>query len=251
MIPFSEKQPPKDTGELLTRWREENVEYDFVRRDWFEDNLVFDLKAHPPLAKIPSFQQGFFYIQDPSTLLAVCDLDPQPSEAILDLCAAPGGKLTYLAQLMSNQGSIVAHDTFPDRLKLIEENCSRLGVAIAKTVLPTGLGQSLVDRVLVDAPCSNTGVMRRRVDLRWRIRLEEIERLRSTQLDLLRQAASRLKPDGILVYSTCSLEPEENEKVIEDFLGSEPGMQLEQQRELLPFADATDGAYVAQLIKKS
>lgn len=251
VIPFSEQPPLKDTGDLLTQWRDENVEYDFVRRDWFEENLVFELKSHPPLGKLSSFQQGFFYIQDPSTLLAVCELDPQPGDAVLDLCAAPGGKLTYIAQLMNNQGSIVAHDTFPDRLKLIEENCTRLGVTIAKTVLPVDLGQSLADRILLDAPCSNTGVMRRRVDLRWRIRPEEIERLRDTQLDLLRQAAARLKPGGTLVYSTCSLEPEENEKVIEDFLGSEPEMQLEQQRELLPFADATDGAYVAQLIKKT
>jgi 16S rRNA (cytosine967-C5)-methyltransferase len=152
---------------------------------------------------------------------------------------------------MNNQGSIVAHDTFPDRLKLIEENCTRLGVTIAKTVLPADLGQSLADRVLLDAPCSNTGVMRRRVDLRWRIRPEEIERLRSTQLELVRQAARNLKPGGTLIYSTCSLEPEENEKVIEDFLGSEPGMQLEGQRELLPFADMTDGAYVARLTKRN
>jgi 16S rRNA (cytosine967-C5)-methyltransferase len=249
----AEASNPGSAGDLLTRWRDENVDYDFVRRDWFEENIVFELKSHPPFAKLASFQQGFFYIQDPSTLLAVRELNPQPEETILDLCAAPGGKLTYIAQLMHNQGRLIAHDTFPDRLKLIEENCARLGVTIAETVLPSTLDPrpSPFDRVLVDAPCSNTGVMRRRVDLRWRIRPEEIERLRATQLDLLRQAAAHLKPGGTLVYSTCSLEPEENESVVQEFLSAETAFRLEAQRELIPFADATDGAYVARLTKSN
>jgi len=102
----------------------------------------------------------------------------------------------------------------------------------------------------VDAPCSNTGVMRRRVDLRWRISADEIERLRSTQLDLLRQAGARLKPGGTLVYSTCSLEPEENDQVVQEFLSAEPGFQLDGERELIPFADNTDGAFVAQFSRK-
>ena len=244
-------EPIPDAGALLTQWRNENVEYDFVRRDWFDENLVFELKSHPPLAKLPSFQQGYFYIQDPSTLLAVNELNPQPGETILDLCAAPGGKLTYIAQLMRNQGRLIAHDTSEERLRLIQENCARLGVTIVKTVLPSALDPqpSAFDRVLVDAPCSNTGVMGRRVDLRWRIRPEEIERLRATQLDLLRQAAVHLKPAGTLVYSTCSLEPEENEHVIQEFLRGEPGFQLQTQRELVPFVDATDGAFVVRLIK--
>jgi 16S rRNA (cytosine967-C5)-methyltransferase len=248
--PFYEKFP-KNTGELLEQWRGENVDYDFVRRDWFDDNLVFELKSHPPLTKLTSFQQGLFYIQDPSTLLAVCELDPQPGETALDLCAAPGGKTAYIAQLMENRGKIVAHDTAPERLKLIEENCARLGVTCAEIVpsnvsLPT----ARFDRVLIDAPCSNTGVMRRRVDLRWRIRPEELTRLQTTQLELLRKAASLLKPDGTLIYSTCSLEPEENENVVEQFLRENADFKLDYQRALLPFADDTDGAYVARLLKQ-
>jgi 16S rRNA (cytosine967-C5)-methyltransferase len=247
----SSATPQRAAGDLLTQWRDENVEYNFVRREWFEENLVFELKSHPPLAKLASFQQGFFYLQDPSTLLAVRELGPQPGETILDLCAAPGGKLTYMTQLMRNQGRVVAHDTFPDRLKMIEENCARLGVTIAETVLPPALDSlSTFDRILLDAPCSNTGVMRRRVDLRWRIRPEEIDRLRATQLSLLRQAVALLKPGGVLVYSTCSLEPEENENVIQEFLETEPALELKTRRELLPFANATDGAFVARLVKK-
>ena len=99
----------------------------------------------------------------------------------------------------------------------------------------------------MDAPCSNTGVMRRRVDLRWRIQPEEIERLRAAQLDLLKQAAPRVKPGGVLVYSTCSLEPEENQEVVNQFLIEHADFKLEYERELLPFADNVDGAYVARL----
>jgi 16S rRNA (cytosine967-C5)-methyltransferase len=239
-----------DAGKLVERWREENVEYDFFTRDWIGENLTFELKSHPPLASLGSLRDGWFYIQDPGTLLAVRELDPQPGETILDLCAAPGGKTTFIAQQMNNQGRLVAHDTFPDRLKLIEENCQRLGVTCVETILPSTLNSQLstsFDRVLVDAPCSNTGVLRRRVDLRWRISPEEILRLQKTQLELLRQAASVLKPGGTLVYSTCSLEPEENSEVVKEFLAAHQNFKLASERQLLPFADNVDGAFVARL----
>jgi 16S rRNA (cytosine967-C5)-methyltransferase len=241
-----------DPGKLLAQWRDEDVEYDFVRYDWIEENLVFELKSHPPLARLPSFQQGLFYVQDPSTLLAVRALDPKPGETILDLCAAPGGKLTYIAQLMNNEGRLIAHDLSPDRLKLVQENCARLGVTCVQQVLPLALHtqpSTLFDRILLDAPCSNTGVMRRRVDVRWRIKPEEISRLRAVQLDLLRRAAPMLKPEGTLVYSTCSLEPEENQEVVGEFLRNE-SFTLETERELLPFENGVDGSYVARLTKR-
>ncbi len=241
-----------DAGKLLTLWREEDVEYDFVRQDWIDENLIFELKSYPPLGRLPSFQQGLFYVQDSSTLLAVRELDPQPGESVLDLCAAPGGKLTYIAQLMRNEGRLLAHDTASERLKLIEQNCSRLGVTCVQTVLPSTLNpqpSTLFDRILIDAPCSNTGVMRRRVDLRWRIRLEEIGRLRVTQLGLLRQVAALLKPGGTLVYSTCSLELEENGQVVDEFLSEHAAFKLERTRELLPFVEGVDGTYVARMLK--
>ncbi len=236
-----------DAGKLIEKWREENVEYDFVRRDWLEENLVFELKSHPPLNSLASFRDGWFYIQDPSTLLAACKLGAQPGETILDLCAAPGGKTTFIAQLMNNDGKIVAHDSFADRLKLIRENCTRLGVTCVTATATFNFEPAAFDRILVDAPCSNTGVMRRRVDLRWLIQPAEIERLRATQLVLLKQAATVLKPGGVLVYSTCSLEPEENSEVVKEFLATNPNFKLETERQLLPFADNVDGAYVARL----
>jgi 16S rRNA (cytosine967-C5)-methyltransferase len=212
--------------------------------------LVFELESHPPLASLPSFQQGLFYIQDPSTLLAVQELNPQPGETILDLCAAPGGKTTFIAQQMQNRGRIVAVDVSGERLKLLKENCARLGLTCVDPLLLSTLNfqpSIFCDRILVDAPCSNTGVMRRRVDLRWRLRPEEIERLRRAQLELLNKAAQQVRPGGVLVYSTCSLEPEENQEVVKQFLSENPDFKLERERELYPFVHGTDGIYVARL----
>ncbi len=237
-------------GKLVERWREENVDYDFTTRDWTGENLAFELKAHPPLNSLGSLRDGWFYLQDPSTLLAPSLLGAQPGETVWDMCAAPGGKTTFIAQQMNNEGKIVASDLDPNRLRLVKDNCARLGVTSAEAVVPSAITprpSTAFDRILIDAPCSNTGVMRRRVDLRWRIQAAEIERLRATQLGLLHEAAPRLKPGGILVYSTCSLEPEENSEVVKQFLAGHASFTLETERQLLPFADAVDGAYVARL----
>jgi 16S rRNA (cytosine967-C5)-methyltransferase len=182
-------------------------------------------------------------------LLAVRELDPRPGETVLDLCAAPGGKTTFIAQLMKNQCRIVAHDNDPARVKLIEENCARLGVTNVEVTSGSYLllAPSSFDKVLVDAPCSNTGVLRRRVDLRWRITPGEIARLCRTQLDLLKQASRAVRPGGVLVYSTCSLELEENSEVVKNFLAEVSGFALERERMLTPCADGVDGAFVARL----
>jgi 16S rRNA (cytosine967-C5)-methyltransferase len=240
-----------DAGQLLAQWRDESVDSFFFQRDWTGENLIFELKSHPPLASLPSFQQGLFYLQDPGTLLAVRELDPRPGDQVLDLCAAPGGKTTFIAQLMKNQGRLIARDHAPDRLKLIQENCARLGVTCVETAMSSESASRPPEfnRILVDVPCSNTGVMRRRVDLRWRLRPEEIKRLRSAQLELLRAAAAQLLPGGTLVYSTCSLEPEENGEVVKTFLSENAPFQLQHERQLLPFTDGVDGAYVARLTR--
>jgi 16S rRNA (cytosine967-C5)-methyltransferase len=237
-----------DAGKLIEKWREEDVEYDFITRDWTGESLAFELKAHPQLTKLASFREGWFYLQDPSTLLAPTVLAPKPGETIWDMCAAPGGKTTFLAQLMNNEGKIIASDIEPNRLRLVKDNCTRLGVTCAQ--FPSTINSqpsTHFDRILIDAPCSNTGVMRRRVDLRWRISEAEISRLQKTQLELLNQAAAKLKSGGVIVYSTCSLEPEENSGVVKHFLAAHPNFTLETERQLLPFADGVDGAYVAKL----
>jgi 16S rRNA (cytosine967-C5)-methyltransferase len=239
-----------DHSSLREQWFEEKVEAALIAVPWAGDTLAYKLYSFPPLSTLPSFAQGRFYIQDPSTLLAVNELNPQPGEFILDFCAAPGGKTSYIAEKMRNVGRIVAHDISAERVARIRENCIRLGVACVDTALSSTLHTlhpGSFDRILIDAPCSNTGVMRRRVDLRWRIRQQEISRLQATQLQLLRDVLPRLKPGGTLVYSTCSLEPEENYFVIKEFLKQTPIMHLQTERTLTPWEHGVDGAYVARM----
>lgn len=234
---------------LIAAWREENVSYDFGRWDWIPENLLFELRSHPPLASLPSFRKGWFYIQDPSTLLAPFLLEPQPRDRILDLCAAPGGKTTLLAQMLENDTHLVAVEPDPARRERLAANCERLNADCAVVASLDDAPLREFDRVLVDAPCSNTGVIRRRLDLRWRLRPEEIQRLSRTQLDLLGQAAPLLRPGGTLVYSTCSLEPEENRGVVDAFLAANPAFRLSKERELFPPEAKADGAYTAVLCK--
>ncbi len=244
-----------DRGTLEGLWQKEGVR--FVHREfhWVPKADVYELTEHPALTSLKSFNDGGFYVQDPSTLMAVSHLDPQPGETVLDLCAAPGGKTVFIAQLMKNQGRIIAQDTHRARMELIKQNCSRLGVTCVQvsgstTVTHPELSLQF-DRVLVDAPCSNTGVMRRRVDLRWRVSLEEINRLQEVQVGLLDDAAAQVKPGGVLVYSTCSLEPEENESVIRKFLALHNEFRTVQDTHLQPFENGVDGAYVAVLRKRN
>lgn len=243
-----------DPATLTHQWAGENVKFTAKTFDWIDDGLVFLLDSHPPLTTLPSFKQGLFYVQDPSTLLAAREMDAKPGETVLDYCAAPGGKTTFMAQLMQNRGKIVAQDLQPDRLRMVQENCVRLGVTCVHIATSTdGLVAAVqtpqFDRILIDAPCSNTGVLRRRIDLRWRLRPEEIERLRRTQLDILKRCAPRLKPGGVLLYSTCSLEAEENSQVISEFLVAHREFKLQKERSLLPWNEGVDGGYVARLMR--
>jgi 16S rRNA (cytosine967-C5)-methyltransferase len=203
---------------------------------------------------------GHFYIQDPSTAAACVLLDPKPGEKVLDACAAPGGKTGYLAELMNNQGLILACDRDAQRLRTLRENLERPGVAIARYArhdwtsgvpLPDAATASSFDRILVDAPCSNTGVMRRRVDLRWRLTPKDFSRMREEQLRILRATIPLLKTGGVLVYSTCSIEPEENEQVINAVTREFPSLKFLEQVSLLPFRDGFDGAYAAKLTREA
>ena len=199
---------------------------------------------------------GDCYVQDPSTAIACDLLAPQPGEKILDACAAPGGKTSYLAEPMQNRGLILACDRDPDRLRLLDENLTRLSVQIAKIVeqdwtkspiAPEILSAAPFDRILVDAPCSNTGVMRRRVDVRWRLRPTDFARMRVRQIAIVRAITSLLKKDGVIVYSTCSLEREENEEVVRELIDSMSILRLEEEKFSLPFRDHFDGAYAAKM----
>jgi 16S rRNA (cytosine967-C5)-methyltransferase len=204
------------------------------------------------LERLETFRKGAFYVQDPSTLLAVKLLDPQAGDRVLDACAAPGGKTTYIAQVLEDDGEIVAEDISSTRLEQVRENCRRLAVVSVETRLTSSTLAALpeFDRALVDAPCSNTGVLRRRLDARWRTRPEDLRQLATQQLELLTRAAGRIRPGGTLVYSTCSIEPEENSAVVEQFLAARPDYRLVSQRMLLPHQDGVDGAFAARLDRK-
>jgi len=202
-----------------------------------------------------ALDQGDCYVQDPSTSIACELLQTKPGEKILDACAAPGGKTGYLAELMANQGLLIACDREPARLNLLDENLARLGVRIAKIVChdwmksavpPEILSAAPFDRILIDAPCTNTGVMRRRVDVRWRLKPADFNRMRARQIEITRAVIPFLKPGGILVYSTCSLEREENEDVVQTLLRVMSILQLEEERRSTPFQDNFDGAFGAR-----
>jgi 16S rRNA (cytosine967-C5)-methyltransferase len=218
------------------------------------------VEAHPLVLKVRQLPfswiaNGLCYVQDPSTLLACDLLDPQPGETVLDACAAPGGKTTYLAQKMGNTGRLIACDLYESRVVRLRENLRRLGVTNTKALVhdcmqagPPLEPQSF-DRILVDAPCSNTGVLRRRVDVRWRLTDEDFIRMPAQQLALVKRAADLLKPGGALVYSTCSLEPEENDALVEKALAAVPGLRFLESRRSLPFVDGIDGAFAARFTR--
>ncbi|HWB61515.1 MAG TPA: 16S rRNA (cytosine(967)-C(5))-methyltransferase RsmB [Chthoniobacteraceae bacterium] len=216
--------------------------------------------AHPLSIKVrqvpyPWIINGLCYVQDPSTLLACDLLAPKPGERVLDACAAPGGKATYLAQLMGNTGEIVACDLPQQRLKRLEENVKRLGATCVKVsqcnwlTPPAPFEPGSFDRILVDAPCSNTGVIRRRVDARWRLTPEDFPRMHEKQVAIMKAVAPLLKKGGALVYSTCSLEPEENEHMAKRIEAEIPGLRFLESRETLPFRDHVDGAFAAKFEK--
>jgi 16S rRNA (cytosine967-C5)-methyltransferase len=205
-------------------------------------------------------RQGHYYIQDPSTAIACQILSPRAGEKILDACAAPGGKTGYIAQLMENRGTIVACDRNSERLQILKENMTRLGVGIVHTFdhdwtrghVPVEIASMApFHRILLDAPCSNTGVMRRRVDARWRLQPSDFPRMQQRQLEIICALVPLLKPKGTLVYSTCSLEPEENEQVVRQALTSASVLRLEEQKHSLPFRDSLDGAFAAKFIRSA
>jgi len=204
------------------------------------------------LTRIQDLGRGEFYVQDPSTACACELLRPRPGERVLDACAAPGGKSAYLAEMMNNRGVIVACDRSPKRVELLRTNLARLGVTnavIANHDWRSGtLAADEFDRILLDAPCSNTGVMRRRVDVRWRLRPDEFTQMHELQMTIARNVIPLLKPGGILVYSTCSLEREENGGVIEQIEREFPRLKLDVMKSVLPFRDQFDGAFAARLI---
>lgn len=203
-----------------------------------------------PIESLPGFAAGWFSVQDESAMAAAELLDPRPGERVLDLCAAPGTKTTHLAERMRNEGTIVATDVDETRLERVRENAGRLGLTIVETRVvgddPGSIPEGPFDAILVDVPCSNTGVLGKRPEVRHRLGPDDLVELPDVQSRLLIAAHDRLGPGGRIVYSTCSIEPEENRHVVEAVLRDRGDVELVREIEHVP-GEPADGAYQALL----
>ena len=230
------------------------------------DGLI--LKRGNPISQM--YEKGLYTVQDEAAMLVSEILDPKPGEIVADVCSAPGGKTTHIAQLMENEGRIYAWDIHQNRLELVEKAAHRLDVKIIETKKQDAaeLDKSLIgkcDKVLVDAPCSGLGVIRRKPEIKWTRNIEDLAALSELQHKILETASKYLKQGGRLVYSTCTINKDENENVVEDFLGKNRNFVLEsisvkaydiidrckdeKYLHLYPNIHETDGFFIASLTK--
>jgi len=250
--------------EVIKKLDEYGIQYevhsDFPNFIWIDNFSEF--------RKSDLLKTGMVSVQDVSTGLPVLVLDPQPGEQVLDMCAAPGGKSGYIAERMKNEGHLIAMDRYINRVVMLRDNLRRFGVSIANYICADGEFlpfKGKFDHILLDAPCTGFGVLSKRVDLKWKRSEQDIFNMQAIQLKLLDSAAAALKTEGVLVYSTCTIEPEENERVVEKFLEKHPEFELENLKGLVPDAylweknyirtfphkHHMDGTFVARLKKHS
>ena len=242
----------EENAAKLCQWHNTPAETFIARKD----GSFVALERGKRVSDIPGFAEGEFIVQDPGTHLAIDLLDPKPGDTVLDACAAPGGKTI---QICWRGADVTACEVNPRRRRKLEENLSRVRVeAKVIDVLPLASGATgilpvaepnppIFSHILVDAPCSNTGVFRRRPDARWNWSEEKLKALVTLQAGILDQVAPLVAPGGALVYSTCSNEPEENQSQVAAFLARHPDFKLVETRESLPFESGTDGAFAARL----
>lgn len=189
------------------------------------------LESAGAVTDLPGYKQGWWVIQDSSAQLVSHLLDPQPGETIIDACAAPGGKTTHIAELMGDKGKIIACDRAEKRLNKVRENAARLQLKSINIQVEDSRNAAQfvnqADRVLLDAPCSGLGTLHKRPDIRWRKTFESVAELFSLQRELLEQVATWVKPKGVLVYATCTLNLSENEKIVESFLENNPDWSIQ------------------------
>ena len=217
------------------------------------------------IQNLPGFQEGWWIVQDSSAQLVGYLVDPQPGEVVADACAAPGGKTMHLAELMDDRGTVLACDRTPSRLKRLQQNVDRLGLKSIQICtgdsrnLPQLVGQC--DRVLIDAPCSGLGTLNRHADARWRQTPETVQELSQLQREILDHTASWVKPKGSLVYATCTLHPDENESVIQNFLSQHSDWRIDRPEsaaiapflqsggwaKVLPHQQSMDGFFMVRL----
>ena len=264
------------TQQLLEKFRQADIDFEIVpnvipaqpvlsrvegagiqKSDDADDSMI-KLKAAKAVTELPGFAEGEFTVQDITASQAVRILQPQPEWTILDLCAAPGTKTTQLAERTGDSAKIIATDIDGERLKKVKENTARLGITSVNTVPYEELLNSefeilnsKFDCILLDVPCSNTGVLAKRVETRHRIKPRVIKELAKIQSELLEKAAAMIKPQGKICYSTCSIQKQENNELVRNFLLENKNFKLESEKPTLPSAESPDhdGGYIA-IIKR-
>jgi len=234
--------------------------------------IIRELTSASWLDRLKAMKQGLITVQDESSMLVAAALDPQPGWTVIDMAAAPGGKSTHLAELMSNQGRVIAIDIHPHKIELIEQNAARVGATIIDGVAMDAreVGDRMPDRadaILCDLPCSGLGTLARRPDARWRKTIADVEALVVIQRAILESAARALKPGGVLVYSTCTIHPLENQEMVERFVAEHPEFafddiwahlpasldregQAKGYVQLLPHVHGTDGFFMCRMVKR-
>lgn len=247
-----------------------NYGYKVYETKYAKDGLVVENPVR--ITEMEEFKKGYFTIQDESSMLASQILSPKENSIVLDLCSAPGGKSTHVGQIMNNIGKIISCDIYDHKLKLIEENAKRLGITIIETKKLDALKlnkemENKVDYCIVDAPCSGLGIIRRRPEIKWNRKEKDIKQLSEMQKKIISNAGKYLKPGGIMVYSTCTIEREENMDIVEEFLRNNKNFSLDGFNHLLcstknidtaskgyvqlfPSIHGTDGFFIARLRKE-
>jgi 16S rRNA (cytosine967-C5)-methyltransferase len=240
----SSQQPPltlrvntlrSDRSRLLQEFEKQGIEAAPCR--FSPDGIT--LAGRHTVSALPGFEAGLFAVQDEASQLAGQLLGAEPGERVWDACCAPGGKTCHIAQIMDDRGELVATDISRSKLILVQDSLRRLGIGSVSTAVadlhqPDTFPDGNFDRILLDAPCSGLGVIRRNPEAKWRLFSGDITRLAAVQKTLLKNAATRLKQGGTLLYSTCSTSEAENELVVEDFLLHNPGFMLEDLNDLFP-----------------
>jgi len=240
---------------LATRLSDEGIECEIN-----PEKTMLCIKHAGQITKIQEFLDGFFTIQDPTAAEAMKLLSPQPDWTVVDLCAAPGGKSIALAMLMDDKGTILTTDNDPNRLQKVRQNVKRMRLNAIEVIFPNQIEQKVqklkrLDAIILDVPCSNTGVLARRAEARWRLYNNNIAPLLKTQTRLLTQATALCQQHTIIVYSTCSIQPDENQQQIQQFLSQHPSFTLITEKLTLPALKTPDlfdhdGGYVAILQQK-
>lgn len=196
------------------------------------------------------YKQGYYTVQDAAAMQAAKVLSPKSGDTVIDMCAAPGGKTTHMAELMSNKGKIYAFDVHEHKMELIKKNAQRLGITIIEPHLSDGTVfnnkyMEIADKVLCDVPCSGMGIIRRKPEIKWN--REENSNLPQIQRKILENASKYLKCGGEIVYSTCTVEKEENEMITGEFLKENPGFEKMYEKTFYPHIDDTDGFYICKM----